>query len=58
MPAHGTKRMSIWGNLFWYISQGHQSEIQLPLAGISYLNRQNSLFNGHGSYGGRHIARR
>ena len=56
MPVHGTKRMPIWGNLFWYISQGHQSEVRLRLAGISYLNRQNSVLNG--SYRGWHIARR
>jgi hypothetical protein len=34
IPAHGTKDMPIWGNLFWHMSQGHQSEVQLRIANL------------------------
>jgi len=36
LPAHGTKEMPIWGNLFWNLSGGHESEVQQR---ISNLNR-------------------
>lgn len=35
IPAHGTKDMPIWGNLFWHMSQGHQSEVQLRIANLN-----------------------
>jgi mono/diheme cytochrome c family protein len=36
LAAHGTKEMPIWGNLFWNLSNGHQSEVEQR---ISNLNR-------------------
>lgn len=35
VPAHGTKDMPIWGSLFWHMSQGHQSEVQLRVANLN-----------------------
>ena len=35
IPAHGSKEMPIWGNLFWTMSQGHQSEVQLRVANLN-----------------------
>jgi mono/diheme cytochrome c family protein len=34
IAAHGTKDMPIWGNVFWHMSQGHQSEVQLRIANL------------------------
>ncbi len=35
IPAHGSKEMPIWGNLFWHMSQGHSSEVQLRVANLN-----------------------
>ncbi len=35
-PAHGSKEMPVWGSLFWQMSQGHSSEVQLR---VTNLNR-------------------
>ncbi|HYL11867.1 MAG TPA: cytochrome c [Terriglobales bacterium] len=35
LPAHGSKEMPIWGNLFWHMSGGHQSEVQLRVANLN-----------------------
>lgn len=35
LPAHGTKDMPIWGNLFWHMSQGHESEVQMRVANLN-----------------------
>jgi mono/diheme cytochrome c family protein len=35
LPAHGTKDMPIWGNLFWNMSQGHASEVQMRVANLT-----------------------
>jgi mono/diheme cytochrome c family protein len=35
IPAHGSKEMPVWGNLFWHISQGHASEVQLRVANLN-----------------------
>lgn len=35
IPAHGTKDMPIWGNLFWHMSQGHNAEVQLRVANLN-----------------------
>jgi mono/diheme cytochrome c family protein len=35
VPAHGTKDMPVWGNLFWHMSQGHQGEVQLRVANLN-----------------------
>ncbi len=34
IPAHGSKDMPVWGHLFWNMSQGHQSEVQLRVANL------------------------
>jgi len=34
-PAHGSKEMPVWGNLFWRMSQGHTSEVQLRVANLN-----------------------
>ncbi len=36
IPAHGSKEMPIWGSLFWHMSQGHQSEVQLRVANLDH----------------------
>ena len=28
LPAHGTREMPIWGQLFWGMSHGHEGEVQ------------------------------
>lgn len=35
VPAHGSKDMPIWGNLFWHMSQGHEGEVQLRVANLT-----------------------
>jgi mono/diheme cytochrome c family protein len=35
MPAHGSKEMPVWGNLFWGMSQGHSSEVQLRVGNLN-----------------------
>jgi mono/diheme cytochrome c family protein len=35
VPAHGSKEMPIWGNLFWELSAGHQSEVQQRVANLN-----------------------
>ena len=35
VPAHGSKDMSVWGPLFWKISQGHKSEVQQRIANLN-----------------------
>jgi mono/diheme cytochrome c family protein len=35
LPAHGSKEMPVWGNLFWHMSGGHQSEVQLRIANLN-----------------------
>jgi mono/diheme cytochrome c family protein len=34
VPAHGTREMPIWGNLFYQMSQGHQAEVRLRIANL------------------------
>jgi mono/diheme cytochrome c family protein len=34
LPAHGSKEMPVWGDLFWGMSQGHSSEVQLRIANL------------------------
>ncbi len=34
-PAHSTKGIRVWGNLFWHMSQGRQSEVQLRVANLT-----------------------
>jgi len=35
LPAHGSKEMPVWSNLFWGMSQGHSSEVQLRVANLN-----------------------
>lgn len=35
LPAHGTKDMPVWGPLFWKMSQGHESQVQLRIANLN-----------------------
>ncbi len=35
LPAHGTKEMPVWGELFWDMSQGHSSEVQLRISNLN-----------------------
>lgn len=35
LPAHGSKEMPVWGNLFWQMSGGHQAEVQLRVANLN-----------------------
>jgi mono/diheme cytochrome c family protein len=35
VPAHGTREMPMWGNLFYQMSQGHQAEVQLRVANLN-----------------------
>lgn len=35
MPEHGSKEMPVWGNLFWGMSHGHSSEVQLRVANLN-----------------------
>jgi len=28
LPAHGSREMPVWGQLFWSMSSGHQGEVQ------------------------------
>jgi mono/diheme cytochrome c family protein len=35
LAAHGTKDMPIWGNLFWNISGGHETEVQQRVSNLN-----------------------
>ena len=35
LPAHGSKDMPVWGELFWHMSQGHSSEVQLRINNLN-----------------------
>jgi len=35
LSAHGTKEMPIWGNLFWSMSGGHESEVQQRVTNLN-----------------------
>jgi len=35
LPAHGSKEMPIWGNLFWSMSGGHEGEVQQRVANLN-----------------------
>jgi mono/diheme cytochrome c family protein len=35
LPAHGSKEMPVWGKLFWHMSQGHSSEVQLRVTNLN-----------------------
>jgi mono/diheme cytochrome c family protein len=35
LAAHGSKDMPIWGNLFWNLSGGHESEVQQRVSNLN-----------------------
>jgi mono/diheme cytochrome c family protein len=35
LPAHGSKEMPVWGELFWGMSQAHSSEVQLRINNLN-----------------------
>ena len=35
LAAHGTKDMPIWGDLFWSISGGHESQVQQRVSNLN-----------------------
>jgi mono/diheme cytochrome c family protein len=35
LPAHGSKEMPIWGQVFWTMSHGHESEVQQRTANLT-----------------------
>lgn len=35
LPAHGSKDMPIWGNLFWSMSGGHEAEVQQRITNLN-----------------------
>jgi mono/diheme cytochrome c family protein len=35
LPAHGTKDMPVWGQLFFRLSQGHEAEVQQRVANLN-----------------------
>jgi mono/diheme cytochrome c family protein len=34
-PAHGSKEMPVWGQLFWSMSSGHEGEVQQRVANLT-----------------------
>jgi len=35
LPAHGSKEMPVWGQLFWSMSHGHEGEVQQRVANLN-----------------------
>jgi len=35
LPAHGSREMPVWGQLFWTMSKGHEGEVQQRVANLS-----------------------
>jgi len=35
LPAHGSRDMPVWGQLFWSMSHGHESEVQQRAVNLS-----------------------
>jgi mono/diheme cytochrome c family protein len=35
IAAHGTPEMPVWGQLFWSVSHGHESEVQQRVANLT-----------------------
>ena len=35
LPAHGNKEMPVWGQLFWTMSHGHESEVQQRVTNLN-----------------------
>jgi mono/diheme cytochrome c family protein len=35
LAAHGSREMPVWGDLFWDMSEGHSSEVQLRVTNLN-----------------------
>jgi mono/diheme cytochrome c family protein len=35
LPAHGSKEMPVWGQLFWSMSGGHEAEVQQRVTNLN-----------------------
>jgi len=35
LPAHGSKDMPVWGELFWTMSRGHEGQVQQRVANLT-----------------------
>ncbi len=35
LPAHGSKEMPVWGQVFWTMSHGHEGEVQQRTANLT-----------------------
>ncbi|SRR6266496_547396 len=35
LPAHGSKDMPVWGDLFWHLSGGHASEVHQRVSNLN-----------------------
>jgi len=35
LPAHGSREMPVWGQLFWGLSHGHEAEVQQRAANLT-----------------------
>lgn len=35
LPAHGSKDMPVWGELFWSMSRGHEGQVQQRVANLT-----------------------
>ena|ERR1019366_4842919 len=35
LPTHGSKEMPVWSELFWGMSHGHSSEVQLRISNLN-----------------------
>lgn len=35
LSAHGSKEMPVWGKVFWRMSQGHSSEVQMRVTNLN-----------------------
>jgi len=35
LPAHGSREMPVWGQLFWTMSHGHEGEVQQRVSNLS-----------------------
>jgi len=36
LPAHGSKDMPVWGELFWSMSHGHEGQVQQRVANLTH----------------------
>jgi mono/diheme cytochrome c family protein len=36
LPAHGSKDMPVWGELFWTMSRGHETEVQQRVSNLTH----------------------